>query len=163
MQTDQEEDCFLTLWMVTKHILWPGDVKCDFFIPLDKPCRRCLFSLQEKECQSLQVILKMELQELVRNELGNIKGGRGKMHENENETKYITCFSGIKAGKMRLSEREEAVHHCNHLFSEEKFFQFVYQAGRLLPTSKERSFDVHPSHRTCQISGRTVGNERFFY
>lgn len=64
----------------------------------------------------------------------------------------------------RSSLREETVQHCNHLFAEEKSFQFVYQAGRLLlPTLKERSFDAHPSNLTLHISGKTVGNERFSY
>lgn len=40
----------------------------------------------------------------------------------------------------------------------------MYQAGRLLlPASKERSFDAHPSNLTHQISGKTVGSEWFSY
>lgn len=146
------------LWMATKHILWPGDVKCDFLFLWMSAAEDYFFSLQEKECWSLQVILKMELQVLVRNELGNIKGGRGKMQP--------SISPASQASKLARwgSLREETVQHCNHLFSEEESFQFMHQAGRLfLPTSKERSFDAHPSNLTFQISGKTVGNGRFSY
>lgn len=83
--------------------------------------------------------------------------------QGKNETEHITCFSGIKVGEMGLFQREETVQHCSHLFSEEESFQFVYQAGRLLSTSKERSFDARPSNLTLQIFGKTVGNDRFSY
>lgn len=89
--------------------------------------------------------------------------GGHQRQQGKNETEYITCFSGIRVGKMGLSQRQETVQHCNHLFWEEKYFQFVHQAGRLLPISKERSFDGHPSNLTLQFSGKSVGNERFSY
>lgn len=141
MPTDQEEDCFLTLWMATKHILWPGDVKCDFSI-LWMSTAEDFFSLPEKECQSLQVILKVELQVLARNELGNIKGGRGKMNENENETEYIT-FSGIKVGEMGLSERRQ---FCTAIISFQRknlLNLFIKQADFYLPQRRKVLMYIH--------------------
>lgn len=125
-----------------------------FSIPLDERYRRCLFSLQEKECQSLQIILKMELQGLVRNELGNIKGSRGKMKPSISPASQASKLAGW--GSLRERRQFSTFQRRN--------LQFVYQADRLLlPASKERSFDAYPSNLMLQISGKTIGNERFFY
>lgn len=117
-----------------------------FSILLDEHCRRCLFSLQEKECWSLQVILKMELKVPVRNELGNIKGSRGKMKRSISPASQASMFARWS------SLREKTVQHCNHLFAEEKSFRFVYQAGFFyLPQWREVLMHIHQTWHSRSV------------